>query len=660
MPVTPEAGYRVGGRYRLQEPIGQGGMGVVWQARDELLDRRVAVKCARPDDAKAAQRLKKEARYAARLHHPNVVAVFDYVAEGDACWIVMEYVPSRSLAQLMAERGPLSPQEAGSIGGQIAAALAKSHGEGVVHGDVTPENILVTDDGVARLTDFGIARALWSEVTQTGTHTTTGTVRGKPRYLAPEVAKGKAPDAKADVFSLGASLFAAVEGRSPYGEFEHVMGYLARALEGHVDAPQQAGPLTAPLTALLQVEPGNRPDAGEARSLLTRAAPPPAHIQEYVQEHQRRSGQGAAQATLRLRPTLALPSLTMWLPRKLRGRLTGRRRALTVTAAALAVAGLAIGLLALFGAWPFGHKGGTGHRSDAKPSATGQAQAGALGDAPSADPCKVMDAASLSRFGHTELAPAYGQLSRCDVLVLNSGGDEIADAEVDFSSDLQQFDSDVAVRKVSNVEVASLKRDGDQCLRFITTPDRKQIVVNGKRDGTGAPDPCALSDAAVDYAVTVLDKGPVPRRSAVWPADSLGRLDACAVLDPATLKKVPGLELRPKDHGFADWTCDWASPDGQSAYVQLQFTQDNDLSDNGRPARVAGTTSYVSPKEEGDDSCVVYTPHRTFTDSVGERTIELFRLTLKEQGQQNAKVCDDAKSVAGAAVQNIEKRLPAK
>ncbi|MEU8971986.1 serine/threonine-protein kinase [Streptomyces monashensis] len=188
----------------------------------------------------------KEARYAARLHPPNVVAVFGHVAEGDACWIVMEYVPSRSLAQLGAERGPLTPQEAGSNGGQIAAALTKSHDEGVAHGDVPPENILVTEAGVARLTDFGIARAPWSEVTRTGTHTTTGTVRGKPRYLAPEVAKGRTPDVKDDVFCLGASLFAAIEGRSPCGDFDHVMGYLDRDLEGRGRSrrpcPRGAGP----------------------------------------------------------------------------------------------------------------------------------------------------------------------------------------------------------------------------------------------------------------------------------------------------------------------------------------------------------------------------------------------------------------------------------
>ncbi|WP_159056655.1 serine/threonine-protein kinase [Streptomyces yokosukanensis] len=404
MPVTPEAGYRVGGRYRLTEPVGRGGMGVVWQARDELLDRRVAVKCARPDDARAAKRLMTEARCAARLHHPNIVAVFDYVSDGGACWIVMEYVPSRSLAQRVAERGPLSPQEAGSIGGQIAAALAKSHGEGVVHGDVTPENILITEDGVARLTDFGIARALWSEVTQTGTHTTTGTVRGKPRYLAPEVAKGRTPDAKADVFSLGATLFAAIEGRSPYGQFEHVMGYLARALEGHVDAPREAGPLTEPLTALLEVEPGKRPDAAGARTLLTRAAPPPAHIREHVQEHLDEGARGSTEQTLRFRRTQALPSLTLWLPRRLRGR----RRAGTIAASALAVVVIAVGL-ALFGPWLSGHKGRTTPRSDAKPPPAVHTGAGAMGEARGADPCKVMDAAVLSRFGHTELVPTYGR-----------------------------------------------------------------------------------------------------------------------------------------------------------------------------------------------------------------------------------------------------------
>jgi serine/threonine protein kinase len=340
VPVTPATGDRIDGRYLLHEPIGTGGMGVVWRAWDERLQRWVAVKCARLDDDRATRRLMGEARNAGRLHHPNIVGVFDYVDEGTTCWIVMEYVPSRSLAQLMAERGPLAPEEAGSIGCQIADALVKSHRAGVVHGDVTPENILVTDEGVARLTDFGISRALGND----GTQTTTGTVRGKPRYLAPELAKGQPAGEKADVFSLGASLFAAVEGQSPYGEAEHLMTYLARAVEGHIEPARRAGQLAEPLAALLEVEPRDRPDAAHARKLLTRAAPPPAHIQEQLAD---RRTLDLESSTLRLGPLSRRTRdvLTLSLPRRV------RRRPLVVTAVALVTAGAVAGGLVLFGPW---------------------------------------------------------------------------------------------------------------------------------------------------------------------------------------------------------------------------------------------------------------------------------------------------------------------
>lgn len=112
--------------------------------------------------------------------------------------------------------------------------------------------------------------------------------------------------------------------------------------------------------------------------------------------------------------------------------------------------------------------------------------------------------------------------------------------------------------------------------------------------------------------------------------------------------------------GFGDWSCDWASSDGERAYAGLQFTQDNDLSDNGQRAKIAGTTGYVSPKEEGDDSCVVYTPRRTYTNSAGERTVERFQLTLRERQRPNAKVWADAKALAGTAVKAIAKNLPGK
>ncbi|MFC5215703.1 serine/threonine-protein kinase [Streptomyces coerulescens] len=635
--LTPKAGHEVAGRYLLREPVGRGGMGVVWQAWDETLKRTVAVKCARPDDEQAARRLKKEAQYAARLHHPNIVPVFDFVEETDAgsgeatCWIVMEYVPSRSLAQLF-EAELLSPEDAGSVGCQIAAALAKSHALGVVHGDVTPENILVTEDGVARLTDFGIARALWSDVTQTHT-VTTGVVRGKPKYLAPELAKGRPADEKADVFSLGASLFAAVEGHSPYGRVDHPMAYVARAIEGHLEPAERAGLLTDPLAALLEPDARRRPDAAEAYRLLTRAAPPPPEVQSQLADHN----------------TLHLASLTLRLPRAVRRR----RRPLGLAAGALAAAiAITAGIIGL--TWGGDDKG---REPDAKPSPTATVHAGAIGDVVTADPCKLLDAASLSRFGDTELDPDYGELDRCDVLVLSADGDELAGVDLNFSSEDQEFDGSVPVRRVGNVEVASLSRDGDDCERFISTSDGRGIFVVGTRREAAAPDPCALADAATDHAVTVLDQGPVPRRSGPWPATSLARLNACDLLDTAALKRVPGLRTRPSDHGFADWECDWSSPDGDRAFVQLSFTRDNQPADNGEPTAVGGTTSYVSPEEDGERSCAVYVPHRTYTNSVGDGTSELFRLTVRGE-RPTEKACETAEELSASALKNIAERLP--
>ncbi|MER5525208.1 protein kinase [Streptomyces sp. NPDC002677] len=626
MLVEPEAGDRISGRYVLREAIGRGGMGVVWQAWDERLRRRVAVKCARLDDPRATQRLMGEARNAGRLHHPNIVGVFDFVDEGATCWIVMEYVPSRSLAQLMAEDGPLSPEDVGSVGCQIADALAKSHAEGVVHGDVTPENILVTAEGVARLTDFGISRALWSDATQS----VTGGVRGKPRYLAPEVARGEQPGEKADVFSLGAALFAAVEGRSPYGEAEHPMAYVARAIEGHIETARRAGPLAEPLAALLVLEPRHRPDAARARRLLLKAAGPPAHL------HDRR--------------TIDLTPFTLRLPRPVRRR----RRPLLVTAVAT-VAAVTTGLV-LLAPWDSKDAGAGSTVTDAKPPAAAGA-AGTMGEARTADPCTLLDAASLSRFGGTELDPDYGEIDRCDVLVKNNDGDDNADVQVNLDADQDNYEGDLTTRVVGHLTVVDLKPDDDSCERAVLTADRHQIRIVGKKLGTGAPDPCDLADAATDHVVGVLDDGPVPRRTARPAAESLARLDACTLLGTADLARVPGVDADHRDRGFGGWDCDWSSDDGDRE-VEIQFSRDNSLdSDDGHPVDVAGTRSYFVADEAEDDSCTVRTPRRTYTDSAGDRTVELFQLTVYAPLPEK-KLCSDAEELAAAVVGNIAKRLP--
>ncbi|MFI6099029.1 protein kinase [Lentzea sp. NPDC051213] len=251
----------IGGRYTLLERVGSGAMGVVWRARDEVLAREVAVKQLITGDH---QRAMREARNAARLHHPHAIAVFDVVGSDDEePWIVMEYLPSQSLSALIAERGPLKPAQAARIGGFVASALAAAHSAGLVHRDIKPGNVLIGDDGTVKITDFGIAKSAGD-----GTMTETGVISGTPAYLAPEVARGEHPDAASDVFSLGATIYTAIEGESVFGPSDNSFGLLYRAASGQLRDPKNAGELTPLLNRLLSIDPKERPTAQEAADLL--------------------------------------------------------------------------------------------------------------------------------------------------------------------------------------------------------------------------------------------------------------------------------------------------------------------------------------------------------------------------------------------------------
>jgi hypothetical protein len=250
----------VGGRYTLLERIGSGAMGVVWRARDEVLAREVAVKQLITGDHLRAMR---EARNAARLHHPHAIAVFDVVGNADEePWIVMEYLPSLSLSALIAEQGPLKPAHAASIGAKVASALAAAHAAGIVHRDIKPGNVLIGHD-------FGIAKS-----TGDSTLTETGMISGTPAYLAPEVARGEQPGEASDVFSLGATIYAAIEGESVFGPSDNSFGLIYRAASGQLRDPKNAGELTPLLNRLLAVDAQERPTAQEAATLLA-AEPQP-------------------------------------------------------------------------------------------------------------------------------------------------------------------------------------------------------------------------------------------------------------------------------------------------------------------------------------------------------------------------------------------------
>ncbi|WP_206785109.1 serine/threonine-protein kinase [Amycolatopsis sp. MtRt-6] len=265
---------RIRDRYRLLEPVGGGAMGTVWRAQDEKLDRTVAIKeLLLPHDhdeqrtQEAKNRAMREARIAARLQHSHAITVFAVLEEEDRPWLVMEYLPSKSLAVVLGEK-PATVDEAIRVGAQISSALAGAHRAGVVHRDVKPANILVAEDGTAKITDFGISRAI-GDVKLTAT----GEIAGTPAYLAPEVARGEDVDFAADVFSLGATLYAAVEGQSPYGTADNPIALLYKASSGEIVPPEKTGRLTPLLLRMLATEPAERPSMDEVEQELLALLP---------------------------------------------------------------------------------------------------------------------------------------------------------------------------------------------------------------------------------------------------------------------------------------------------------------------------------------------------------------------------------------------------
>lgn len=265
-----DEGRLVAGRYRLLERIGRGGMGTVWRAEDELLGRQVAVKKLHPPQphmledelATLFERTRREARAAARISHPNVVVVHDVVDDDGLPSIVMEYVPSMTLGELLKKDGALPPAEAARIGRGMVAALRAAHRAGVLHRDVKPGNVLLGEDDRVVLTDFGIAQA-----SGTSTLTRTGELIGSIDFLSPERIRGAAPGPESDLWALGATLYQAVQGESPFRRPTAIETAYAIAEEPILPAAN-AGALTQVIAGLLVKEPAERLSAAEAERML--------------------------------------------------------------------------------------------------------------------------------------------------------------------------------------------------------------------------------------------------------------------------------------------------------------------------------------------------------------------------------------------------------
>jgi eukaryotic-like serine/threonine-protein kinase len=407
-------------RYRLEERIGA--VGVVWKATDLLLEQPVALKRITLAGVDAEQveetraRALREARAAARLRrHPHVVATYDVCTEDGAVWLVLEYLPSRNLSALRRERERLELVEVARIGAAVADALAASHAQGIVHRDVTPGNVLIAEDGTVKLTDFGVSRlAGHVQITREGV------ISGTIAYLAPEVAATGQATSASDVFSLGSTLYDAIEGQPPFGTDNNPLVPLNVVRNGIIRPPTSAGALSSLLLRLLELDPATRPDAATARDLLTQFAdrvtaateplPPgdyPSHRDTPPEEH---PPPPPARPSRRPPPWWLRLRWPQWLR---------RHRVLAAALALITVAVLGAGTVA--GIHSFSGAG-QGPLAGAPPLPTTVGPIALTGDAKAADPCPLTDLAWLRQFGTPQIiTPEFLNSCRTQITAPDGG-----------------------------------------------------------------------------------------------------------------------------------------------------------------------------------------------------------------------------------------------
>lgn len=569
-------------------------MGIVWLALDQVEQREVALK--RPHSGSGASiraDLEREADIARKVAHPNAIEVLDVVGDGDNCWLVMEYFRSTSLAKLLDSQETLPPQQVARIGAQAADALAAAHAVDVVHRDVTPGNILLGDDGTTKVTDYGIAA--W----RAATITSSGKINGTAAYVSPEVAEGNGAKAPSDVFSLGATLFAAVEGTPPFGAGDPDV-ILARIRAGRGEPSHRAGPLTPVLAALLQRDRGARPTAAQARTMLEQAA----------------AGQ----------------TVPDWDP-PTSGPTKPKRRNLIIAGAAVAV--VAILVLAVLRPW---------ETTANDPART------FLGDPRTADPCALAGPEVLDQFGDAQVDANYGGLNRCDVLI-DVPEDDVVDVVYEFGG----ADSDEVTTEQSTIIRHPAQRDDNSCDITVTLADRNLLEIVAKTDDEIELDLCEIATVATDHTVGLLGgMDEIPRRP---PADarSIANVDACTLLDDADLAAVPDFAGAVGDPGFANWTCRWRDT-GDTAAVQVVFDRGDPVdAREGTHVRLGDRDTYVEEEGYGEGTCATKIFHLRYQDEFGEPRAELPLVVVEGSDLPMDRLCQ----LAAAFAPPVAAKLPA-
>ncbi len=642
----------IAGRYRLVKGPIHGGTGEVWVADDLVLPRHVVLK--RPKFAgsgpHAFKQLRAEAHALARFSHPHVVTLFDAIQVRSlwrsTSWLVLEYVRGGSLDAWP----PAPPRVAARIGAEIADALVALHAAGIVHCDVKPGNIVMTEKRTVKLADFGAAFRL------AGLETTTqnGPVSHTPAYAAPEVVRGL-PEPASDVYSLGATVYALITGSPPGPRTGEELTGGTRADGPAGDAPEAgpseqaaavaAGPLGGVLAAMLRTDPHDRPTPGEARRMLDEVAgdvalEPPDYAKETWPPASDPPGGGPPPRG----------------PGRSGGRAPGGRPSPWTRSAVLIrryPRRFAVGavILAALIALPFSplYRDGGAAPTRATPVSL-------IGDPHTIDPCRLLDPAALGRFGDTELDIDYGNFDRCDVVVTigEGAGETVVDLEVHLAAESAP-ETAGPVKAMGRVQVVQDPEEDDHCGRRLLLPSPDvgtTISVDAQLDDGRAAPLCGIADAAVTKAVAVLNAGPVPRRAAPFPAASLANRNACVLLGARALDLVPGIDAADPKTGFGGWDCRWRSTT-RRIFVKLRFDRGEPLGPrDGSPTRLRGRETFIEANGDGEGTCLARVVHRHYPDQNGKDAIEMLYLVV-EGDPPTKQLCALATSLADAAAAQL-------
>jgi serine/threonine protein kinase len=651
--------------YRIEALIGRGGAGVVYRATHLRLHRQAAVKLLDANlaaDAEYRRRFEREARLAAALEHPHIVPIYDAGYAEGVLYLAMRYIDGPDLATVIAKDGPMDAHRVCTLLAGVAEALDAAHHSGLVHRDVKPGNVLLTtpDQPAERehayLCDFGIARH-----SATSTMTSTGQFLGTLQYAAPEQIQGRPVDGRTDQYALACMVYRCLTGRKPYPADDP-----AAVMFAHISAapprPSEHNPAVPPavddvIARALAKSPADRfPDCSTFLSTLATApdatAPAPP-----------RPAPPSAPPTV-IRPAIE-PETELVSPAPSPAAGPNRR-----VQRALLLLGLPLVSLLVLAAMVWGRPSDGAVQTTPPPGPpsapamtipppTSTAATVPIGDPRLIDVCTFLDPAQFTGFGRVTDGPAIVvRFNRCGLAITltTGGGAEVKVSVVELRT------PPVAARaeQPGGLRIARPAPTQSGCTRTILLSDQAAVSITAQMLNGGSADPCALADLATEHAVRVLTERGVPHLpSPGGDANSLQRLEACALLDDQSLRRVPALNPARRHVGFANWNCQWGDDPLSDGFqppavdLMLQWVYPLNLEGEQR-IRVANRDVYVGPRtdDRGRSACYAWIVHRDEPFSTGKPAHEIVMIAIYA-ATPGTEQCGLAQDFASAVISKL-------